>query len=86
MAANGQVIKFQSAENGGAVTSSNGTIVHSGYAGAVVSQGSGDNNQAGFYVGNIDYRPAVQASSITFSGVTTNQLTQTLPVAMGIEG
>lgn len=75
LAANGQVIKFQSAENGGAVTSSNGTIVHSGYAGAVVSQGSGDNNQAGFYVGNIDYRPAVQASSITFSGVTTNQLT-----------
>ncbi|MBP9926018.1 MAG: T9SS type A sorting domain-containing protein [Cyclobacteriaceae bacterium] len=73
--ANCQVIKFQSAGNGGAVTSSNGTIVHSGYVGAAVSQGAGANNQAGFFFGSVDYRPAVQASTISFSGITTNQLT-----------
>lgn len=73
--ANCQVIKFQSAGDGGAVTSTNGTIIHSGYVGAAVSQGAGANNQAGFFFGNMDYRPAVQASAISFSGVTTNQLT-----------
>ena len=75
LATNAQVIKFQSAGDAGAVTAGNGTIVHSGYAGAAVSQSSGATNEAGFYFGGIDYRPATQASVITFSGVTTNQLT-----------
>jgi len=70
-----QVIKFQSTGDGGAVTAGNGTIIHSGYAGAAVSQGNGANNQAGFFFGGLDYRPAAQASVITFSGITTNQLT-----------
>jgi Fibronectin type III domain len=70
-----QVIKSQSAGNASAITSSNGDIKHSAYLGAAVSQGVGNNNQAGFYFANVDYRPAHQASSVLFSGLTPNSLT-----------
>ena len=72
-----QVIKFQSVGGAGTVPSqaTNGTIKHSMSLGNTVSQGAGHNNQAGFYFGNIDYRPAVQTSSILFSGLTPNSLT-----------
>ncbi len=43
--------------------------------GAIVSQGSAQSNQSGFFWGNPDFRPAVQASTIAFTSLGSNQYT-----------
>lgn len=72
-----QVIKFQSVGGASAVTSTGTGIKHVGVVGNLVSQGSGQANQAGFLFSNIDYRPALQSTGIQFSGLDPNQLTLT---------
>lgn len=70
------IIKFQSAGAGGTTPSqaANGTLTHYGVVGSAVSQGSGNNNQAGFFFANIDYRPATQASGITVTAYSVNSI------------
>lgn len=74
-----QVIKFQSIGAGGTTTGMAGdgaTIKHSmSVGGAIVSQGTGQAHQAGFFWGNVDFRPASQASDMSFSSVNSSQLT-----------
>src|SRR6478609_5247492 len=82
LASQAQVIKFQSVGGAGTVPSqaTNETIKHSMSLGNAVSQGivsPNAYNQAGFFFGNIDYRPAQQASSIVFSGLEPDKLTLT---------
>lgn len=70
------VIKFQSAGFGGTTINTAGTTTkHSMAIGAIASQGAGQSNQSGFFWGNPDFRPAVQASSITFTSLGSNQYT-----------
>ena len=72
-----QVIKFQSVGGAGgfAAQANNGTLKHSGVLGTVVSQGTGVSNQAGFFWGNPDFRPAQQTSAVLLSGLAPTQLT-----------
>ena len=71
-----QVIKFQAVGFAGTTTNPAGTTTkHSMALGAIASQGAGQSNQSGFFWGDLDYRPAQQASAIAFSSSTPNQLT-----------
>lgn len=76
LSAKAQVIKFQSAGAGGTTPSkaTDGSLIHYGVVGSPVSQGSGNNNQAGFFFATIDYRPATQASGITVTAYTVNSI------------
>lgn len=73
-----QVIKFQSAGFGGTTLNAAGTTTkHSMAIGGIVSQAAGQSNRAGFFQGNPDYRPAAQATGVTFSLLAPTSLTIT---------
>ena len=73
------IIKFQSVGFAGTTTTiaTAGSTKHSMAIGAIVSQGVGQSNQSGFFWGNPDYRPAAQATGVTFSSLAPNSLTLT---------
>lgn len=70
-----QVIKLQTAGGASAVVSSNGTVTQMSSFGTIVSQGASQANQSGLLFGVLDFRPALQASSVVYSGLSPTQHT-----------
>lgn len=74
-----QIIKFQSVGAYGTTqgVASGGSIKHAMSVSSTVSQGPlliPNQNEAGFFWGNLDFKPAVQASTIITSGATAGSV------------